>query len=461
MSSVIFTWSSRITLGLLASWLCAATASAAVITVTTDLDAPLANDGECTLREAITNAQVNSTAGSTDCVAGGAIDEIVFSTYFDTPRTINLVSNLPFLSGHMTVSGPGLANLTISGGGTHRIFIVSDADGTPNSSVTIRDLTLRDGLADGNGGGAIVSLELLTLTRLRLENNNAGVGSGGAVRLQAGTLLVQNSLFKGNSAPDASFGLGGAISASNLTTSLQIVSSVFDGNSAQLGGGAVYSLATNTTAFNSTFARNTASANLGGGALNVPGASLSIDRSWITENSVGAPAGGIQFTGNTLTLTRTTLDNNIATRGSGVSHAGNGTSSLRNNTFSGNQSTFGSGALSVADTAQAVVQFNTFYGNSASGGGRAVQNIGFGTVSIEASLLVTGNTSTNLCGGTMTVSGRAGGERHLQRRHQSRHCPVQQPDRVAEQRRGDSHPRADAWLVGNRCRERLPGIDLR
>ncbi len=55
-----------------------AQASAATITVNTATDTD-ANNGLCTLREAIANANTDSQAGSTDCAAGSGADTINFN----------------------------------------------------------------------------------------------------------------------------------------------------------------------------------------------------------------------------------------------------------------------------------------------------------------------------------------------------------------------------------------------
>ena len=53
----------------------AQSANAATITVNSLSDA-IAGDGQCTLREAMTNANANNQSGSTDCVAGAGADVI-------------------------------------------------------------------------------------------------------------------------------------------------------------------------------------------------------------------------------------------------------------------------------------------------------------------------------------------------------------------------------------------------
>ncbi|MCB1566752.1 MAG: hypothetical protein KDI78_14290, partial [Xanthomonadales bacterium] len=64
-------------------------ALANLIVVTTEFDGPVNVDGECSLREAVTNALLDSFAGSPDCVNGSGADSISFANvYFSTPRQI-------------------------------------------------------------------------------------------------------------------------------------------------------------------------------------------------------------------------------------------------------------------------------------------------------------------------------------------------------------------------------------
>jgi CSLREA domain-containing protein len=63
-----------------------------------------ANDGLCTLREAITSANTNSASGAAlgECAAGFGADTISFTV----PGTINLTGALPDLSSNLTINGP-------------------------------------------------------------------------------------------------------------------------------------------------------------------------------------------------------------------------------------------------------------------------------------------------------------------------------------------------------------------
>jgi CSLREA domain-containing protein len=94
--------------GLLAGFLAlsgtpAAHAAGAII-VNSDSDA-VANDGLCTLREAILNANNDDQSGSTDCAAGSGADTITFAGNY----TILLEGQLPKVTSTVTINGNGEA----------------------------------------------------------------------------------------------------------------------------------------------------------------------------------------------------------------------------------------------------------------------------------------------------------------------------------------------------------------
>ena len=93
------------------------------------------------------------------------------------PHTINLVSEL-FIVQDTTILGPGTEVVSISGGASTRLFSISEPNG--DIDVEIRSLTLQDGNANGDDGGAIANEEAtLTLRDVVLTGNAAE--QGGAI----------------------------------------------------------------------------------------------------------------------------------------------------------------------------------------------------------------------------------------------------------------------------------------
>src|SRR5689334_16372145 len=83
---------------------------------------------------------------------------------------ITLSSDLPLLDSNFTIDG-GANHITISGAGQHRIFFAD------SGHITIKNLTLADGLAQGGSGG-------------NGPSGNSGGGGMGA----GGALFVRGSL---------------------------------------------------------------------------------------------------------------------------------------------------------------------------------------------------------------------------------------------------------------------------
>src|SRR5688572_27621106 len=88
-------------------------AYAAAIVVNTDAD-NLTDDGLCTLREAITTANSDSGINTGDCTTGTVSDTISFAA--DYTITLTLGSQLPAITGIVTINGNGVGNTVIQAG---------------------------------------------------------------------------------------------------------------------------------------------------------------------------------------------------------------------------------------------------------------------------------------------------------------------------------------------------------
>ncbi|HET6880873.1 MAG TPA: hypothetical protein VFI31_12000 [Pirellulales bacterium] len=158
------------------------------------------------------------------------------------PQTIALTSGELLIKHNLTISGPGAAELTISGDNLSRVFELGSSQAKP--TVTISGVTLSggDGVAaagssnyfDGSGG-AVLNWGTLTVNNCTLSGNSAhGSGNGGGAIENQGTLTVTGSTLSGNS--ETGGGLGGAIE--NAGGTLKVSSSTLSGNTAY-GGGAI------------------------------------------------------------------------------------------------------------------------------------------------------------------------------------------------------------------------------
>lgn len=165
---------------------------------------------------------------------------------------------------------------------------------------------------------------VFTLKNIRVENGYAQVSSGGAIYTR-GTIVIENSTFRNNTASETS-GWGSIYGepGSNLT----IINSTFDSN----GGGNIFCFCNNTMITGSTFTKNS------GGAINVAskgGGDVHIANSYFAENSLTSIIAGNTFITNStfvsntggyggaikadkLTISDSTVRNNKAVEGGGI-----------------------------------------------------------------------------------------------------------------------------------------------
>ena len=204
---------------------------------------------------------------------------------------ITLSEALPPIVGAVTIDGNGYA---ISGADAFQIFVVD------NGQLTIRNLTL---------------------TAARGETD------GGAILLKRGAELVADSVtFFNNHARH-----GGAISTVDFRGSLRISDSVFRGNSAGTGGGAILLNGGSLDVSGSAFIKNEAIH--WGGAIETLNGEASISNSTFSDNYGGA-GGAIMISGATTTMTHLTLIDNRPGSGPTVEKR-DGIAYLRNSLIGG------------------------------------------------------------------------------------------------------------------------------
>ncbi|TWT40170.1 hypothetical protein Pla111_34340 [Botrimarina hoheduenensis] len=200
--------------------------------------------GNFTLREAIELA--NAIPGA---------DTITFDpAVFGTEQTISIGSQLPAITEGLTIEGPGADLLTIDAGlggdGTvngngYRHFEVDDLSGSTTIDVNLRGVTLTGGDVTTGGGGAIRSLENLTVERSVITGNHtSGVNFGGGIFADGiGTLTVRDSTLSGNT----SYSGGALINYTDGAGSVVIENSTLSGNSENgYTGGAIFNQGTLT-----------------------------------------------------------------------------------------------------------------------------------------------------------------------------------------------------------------------
>jgi len=207
-----------------------------------------------------------------DVIPGGSIT-------FDPTLSgdvITLNSEL-LLNKGVTIDASSLPDgLTISGGGSDRIFRV-DASG----NLMLRCLTLSSGNGVGavssGSGGAIYNSGIVTLERCTLNGNTAALNGGAILNTLSATLTITSSTLSGNSSSQN----GGAIA--NFGTVI-LESSTLSSNAAVSSGGGIYNpLPASLTLYNTIVAGNT------------PATCLNIAGNWSGNHNLtsGSPMLGV------------------------------------------------------------------------------------------------------------------------------------------------------------------------
>lgn len=367
-----------------------------------------ATDGRYTFREAIVaaNSDTSSGGGATgECLATAGTNTITFSV----AGTITALAGWQAISATVTIDGGGA--VTLSGGGTHRLLVVTAG------SVTVAGLTLRDG-SSFEGSAIAVSGGSLTVNDSTFLSNDAS-DVGGAIEFlsPSGNLVIANSTFTGNTAateggaiyktgtgsvtisgstfadntitgPDS---VGGGLSIHGVTVSVS--SSTFTGNSQ-----AAAFFQTVATVTDSLVANNTGQVCAG---LFARGAGLTVLRTTIRDNAATAVGGGVcsasfDVSKSNLTISRSTISGNTAPAGAGV-QVTEGTTTIANTTIADNVATDDGGGLRAGgfiDNATLNLYNVTITRNSAAtSGGVALPNDVFGEI---VNALIVGNTNGDL-----------------------------------------------------------------
>lgn len=306
-------------------------------TITVDSGADIVSRNfQCTLREAIQNANDNAQT-NLDCAAGSGADLIIFG---DRVGNITLSSSLPPIYDHLTIDGAlsGIGERqTIDGASAYSIFDIG------NYRVNLVNLILTQGSAS-SFGGAVDTYGDVTIYNCLFTDNQANQ-NGGAIHHQGTELVITNSTFSGN---ESKTGNGGAIFASNSTT---IESSTFTNNQADLSGGAFSYMGTEDEAsiLDSSFTNNSAES---GGAINHT-RMMTVTHSTFSENSASGRGGAIHSNvsqnGTVLVVLNSTLFHNEAVNWGGALDIFDGKGSITNSTIYSNTAGIGGSAVFAGD----------------------------------------------------------------------------------------------------------------
>lgn len=305
------------------------------------------------------------------------------------------LANPLFITNDITLSAIG-CEVALSGGGSNRVFEV-----LPGASLTLVNLTIRDGVGT-NGGGVFVDHGELRATGCRFLNNLAqgaagrneengvsassgGMARGGAIFGSSAVLMMTNTIFLENRAKG---GLGGGVG--NLTFIFP------DGGAAS--GGAVAGDDLTAVSIDCRFETNYSLGGLGGSS-SVNAGTVGAVRGGAWEQTTGsAHFEECAFIGNMAQApfpTNTTLSGAGGSSSGGALFLGAGTMLFEKVRFESNAALGGTGRRNSS-------------GGSAAGG--AIANLGYITLS---RCIVTGNGATPGEGGILGSSGYGGAIQNL------------------------------------------------
>jgi len=243
-------------------------------------------DGTCSLRAAIQEANAHAGADVVTVPAGVFLLSVLgASEVAGATGDLNVADTLE-------IDGAGRDSTVVDGLDADRI-ITSTA-----SSLTLRDMTLRHGVASTAGGLYPAPFGSTTIERVRFTANRAG--AAGALAQGSGSLTITDS--------------------------------VFDGNIASGGAGAVSFEGTGTlTITNSTFTGNVAAGGVGGAIASDIDGAVALTNCTFSSNFAGGVGGAIEANGpSVFSLDGCTFDGNQATSGAGFYYVGPGNVTVTN-----------------------------------------------------------------------------------------------------------------------------------
>ena len=269
------------------------------------------------------------------------------------------------------------------GGGIDNFSFTSRFDDEPSGDnlVIVKNSTIR-GNSQGGGiynRGSAVEVRNSTITGNVSQNGGGGINNRGGA-----TLTIENSTVSNNVA-NSSFGsgYGGGISnrydfntAGGIPT-LEVINSTISGNRASSGGG-IFNNGGNLTISNSTVGNNITSSSSynGGGAI--------YNSTYVYSYYSDRPEV------KTAEIINTTITGNRASNGGGISNRGD--LIITDSTLSGNTATYGGGGIN--NRGELTISNSTIANNSASYDGGGISNATEGNLEVIQSTIA-GNSATN------------------------------------------------------------------
>ncbi|HET6631897.1 MAG TPA: right-handed parallel beta-helix repeat-containing protein [Rhodanobacteraceae bacterium] len=290
----------------------------------------------CTLRQAIESANNDDATGST-CAAGAGADVIGFDGTLAS-STITLANGeLSVADGTtLTINGSGQ---TIDANGTSRVLHVGRY-----ASLTASSLTVTGGRSPDSGGAIYAEAYAnLSLSDLVVSNSSSGDQGGGIYLDIHGSLTLLNSTVDGNSC--ASW--GGGLALEGYTDTSLTGSTITNNIGAEDAGGVYVAEYSQLTAASIVVTGNSTDGQ--GAGLQFFDSQASIATSAITGNEAGGYGGGLYADDTTVIVSDSTISGNTAYSGAGAYLTG-ATSTVSDSTISGNIGFANAGGIYASDT---------------------------------------------------------------------------------------------------------------
>lgn len=261
---------------------------------------PFVQNGRCSLSEAMMAANTGKPYDSCNPgVAGKSIIELMPGEYVFTQKD----QSPPVFEWAISVTSVGTAlppivtPVTIHGNGA----ILTRAEGSEpfrffelmiNSTLTMNNITLQNGDAADDWGGAIYSMNAsITLDNAHFINNHSD--NGGAIYFTLGRIDITNGRFVNNH----STGNGGAVYLDSSRSLIQ--STHFEENVSDYNGGGLYAYFTTLVIRDGFFIRNRVNeeaVGLWGGAINAQHVNITVTESQFYQNQSPGYGGAIGIT---------------------------------------------------------------------------------------------------------------------------------------------------------------------
>ncbi len=356
----------------------------------------ISGDGFISLREAINASSTNAAVGDAPAggVGPGAVDTITFAASLGD-AVFTLTGNQLTISDDVQISRGAASSVTINGTVSNlanRVFEVLASAG----NVSISGLTITGGVA-AEGAGIANRGANLTIIDTIIDNNTANGPAanqgGGGIFSSGGTLTIMDSTISGNTASGAAGSGGGLLSVAGT---VDISNTIFSFNTANRAGGGIEVIVGTVTLTDSSLINNVAgpagSAMPGnGGGLHTTGAAnVTIDGGSVLGNTAALEGGGL-WNAATSTLTvqnGTVITGNIAS-GPAADDGGGGI--------------FNNGGIVIINGAMAPVEITGNVADGTAGSGGGILTLG-GTLTVT-NAIIADNDANRAGGGIEATAG--------------------------------------------------------